>query len=223
MLKAASPSVIILEGGLPVGQGGGIGVGVGEGLGEVGNALGHIGTSPIGGGRGGPQAVPLISTDRADHDVLEQVDSSPGGAEGQADLAGGFDLVASGEEVIQGLEIGLGVGGDTSGSQNFRVVPQHVRAVNVHRDAVGMTILRDQGEQGRGQNFVKAGRCEEIIQGFDLTGSHIGGDGFLTGMGLPGIGRIIGSQTGGQNGFGVRASAAGYGCIDEFDARDIAG
>jgi hypothetical protein len=38
-------------------------------------------------------------------------------------------------------------------------------------------------------------------------------------MGLPGIRRIIGGQPGGKNGFGVRTSAAGDGCIDEFDVR----
>ena len=82
-----------------------------------------------------------------------------------------------------------------------------------------MTILRDQGQQGLGQDFVETGRFEQIIQWLDLAGSHVCGNGFLSGMGLPGIGCIIGSQAGGENGFGVRTSAAGDGCIDEFDVR----
>ena len=40
---------------------------------------------------------------RADHDIFEQVHGSPGSTEGQADLAGGFDLIAGSKEIIPGF------------------------------------------------------------------------------------------------------------------------
>ena len=79
--------------------------------------------------------------------------------------------------------------------------------------------MRNQGQEGLRKNVIQAGRLEKIIQRSDLFGCYIVGDGFLSGMGLPGIGRIIGGETGGQNSFGVCSSAAGNGRIDECDIR----
>ena len=206
-----------LGSGLPIRQGGSVGIGVGQGLGEVLQAEGHIRASPISGGRGGPEAIPGICADGADHDILEQVNCSPGSAEGQAGLASGNDLVADSEEGIPCGEVGLRVGGNASGSKNLGVVPENVGAVNVYRHAVGMSILGDQGEQGGGQNSRQTCRSKEIVQGQNLISCNVIGNRFLTSMCLPGIRGIASGEAGGQNGFGVGASTTGYGGVDEFN------
>jgi hypothetical protein len=76
-----------------------------------------------------------------------------------------------------------------------------------------MAILGNEREQGGREDFAKTRRSIEIIQRFDFISSYVGTNRFLTGMGLPGIRRIVGGQAGSKHSLGIRASATGYGCI----------
>jgi len=82
-----------------------------------------------------------------------------------------------------------------------------------------MTILRDQGDQGLGEDVIPTVFSIEIIQGLELTGGNVSTDQFLTGMTLPGIRGIASGESGGEDSLGVGTGAASHCCVDELDVR----
>jgi len=105
MLKAASPSVIILEPSASP-AGGGIRVGIGSALAKL--AIPAVTSAPAQSVVAEWSTGPTICQRRCtDHDVLEQVDGSPGAPKDRQTLPR-FDFVASRKEISQGLEIVLG-------------------------------------------------------------------------------------------------------------------
>ena len=165
-----------VEGGLAVGdelrrvlprQRGSVGVRVGEqGLVAVQRER-HAGAVPAVAGL--PERCPAGRPDRRDHHGLEQMLLRPLLAERQRDHACRLRLVQRGDELSPPRRHL----GDPGLLQNRRVVPEHVRAMDVHRDRVDVALVGDLADQPLRHDLGEAVLLVDEVDRLHLTGLDV--------------------------------------------------
>ena len=147
-----------------------------------------------------PQGRVPLRPDGGEQDGLEQVLVRPLLADDERDDTRSLRLLQRRDELSPRLRRRA----DAGVLEDLRVVPEHVRAVDVHRHRVELALVRDLVEELPGHDLAEAGLPVQGVERLQVTGLDVVLQ-LRPGVTLERVRRVVGRQPLGEHGLRVRA------------------